>query len=107
MKEIKWKTKFEPFKIKMTEPIAVTTEKERLDALKKASYNPFNIPASKVTIDFLTDSGTGSMSQTQWGALMVGDESYAGANSFYRLRDTITSITGFKYVIPVHQGRAA
>lgn len=107
MKEIQWKTKFEPFKIKVTEPISVTTQKERLEALKKASYNPFNLPSSKVTIDFLTDSGTGSMSQSQWGAMMTGDESYAGAKSFYRLRDTITDITGFKYVIPVHQGRAA
>ena len=107
MKEITWKTKFEPFKIKVTEPLAVTTPKQRLEALQKASFNPFNIPADKVTIDFLTDSGTGAMSQTQWGALMTGDESYAGAKSFYRLRDTVDDITGCKYVIPVHQGRAA
>ena len=107
MKEIIWKTKFEPFKIKVTEPIAVSTAAQRLDAIKKAYYNTFNIPAARVTIDFLTDSGTGSMSQTQWGALMCGDESYAGANSFYHMRDAVQNITGCKYVIPVHQGRAA
>jgi len=107
MKDIVWKTKFEPFKIKVVEPIGVTTPKERLAELQKSYFNTFNIPAEKVTIDFLTDSGTGAMSHTQWGALMTGDESYAGAKSFYRLRDTITDITGCKYVIPVHQGRAA
>ncbi|MDR0735185.1 MAG: tryptophanase [Elusimicrobiota bacterium] len=107
MKEINWKTKFEPFKIKMTEPVAVTTAARRLRVLKKACFNPFNIPAENVTIDFLTDSGTGAMSHTQWGALMTGDESYAGARSFYKLQNAVQSITGCKYVLPVHQGRAA
>ncbi|MCL2888395.1 MAG: tryptophanase [Elusimicrobia bacterium] len=107
MKEIQWKTKFEPFKIKVIEAVPVTTAAERLAVLKRAAYNPFNLPAEKVTIDFLTDSGTGAMSDKQWGALMAGDESYAGAKSFYRFKDAVTSVTGFANVLPVHQGRAA
>lgn len=97
----------ESWKIKMVEPIKKTTREEREEALKAADYNVFMLPAEKVYIDCLTDSGTGAMSDRQWAAMMTGDESYAGARSFYELKDTITRITGFEYVLPTHQGRAA
>jgi len=105
--EWKPKTIIEPFKIKAVEPIAMTSRAEREAALKKAFYNPFSLPAEKVTIDFLTDSGTGAMSAAQWGALMNGDESYAGARSYYRFEKTVKDLTGFEEIIPAHQGRAA
>lgn len=105
--EWKPKTIIEPFKIKAVEPIGMTTRAEREDALRKAYYNPFSIPAEKVTIDFLTDSGTGAMSASQWAALMNGDESYAGAKSYYRFEKVVKDLTGFSEIIPVHQGRAA
>ncbi len=104
---MKFKTIIEPFKIKVVEPIKFTTEKEREEILKKAGYNVFNIPAEDVIIDLLTDSGTNAMSSKQWAGIMDGDESYAGSKSFYRFEEVVKKITGFKHVIPVHQGRAA
>ena len=91
----------------MVEPIRKSTRAEREQWIKEANYNVFQLKADQVYIDGLTDSGTGAMSDRQWAALMMGDESYAGARSFYELKDTITRITGFEYVIPTHQGRAA
>ncbi len=97
----------ESWKIKMVEPIRKSTREEREQWIKDAHYNVFQLKSEQVYIDCITDSGTGSMSDRQWAAMMMGDESYAGAKSFFRLKDTITSITGFEYVIPTHQGRAA
>lgn len=97
----------ESWKIKMVEPIVKSTREQRELWLKDANYNVFQLRADQVYIDCLTDSGTGAMSDRQWAALMTGDESYAGARSFYELKDTIARITGFEYVIPTHQGRAA
>ncbi len=105
--EWNWKTIIEPFKIKSVEPLGITTREERLTALEQAHYNLFNIRAEKVLIDMLTDSGTGAMSAAQWGGVMVGDESYAGARSYYNFESEIRSLTGFAEIIPVHQGRAA
>jgi tyrosine phenol-lyase len=103
----KFKTIIEPFKIKAVEPIKFTTEEEREEILRKAGYNVFNIPAEDVIIDLLTDSGTNAMSSKQWAGIMDGDESYAGSKSFFRFERVVKRITGFKHVIPVHQGRAA
>lgn len=97
----------ESWKIKMVEPIHKSTREEREQWIKDAHYNVFMLPASQVYIDLITDSGTGSMSDRQWSAMMMGDESYAGARSFFTLKDTIKRLMGFEYVIPTHQGRAA
>jgi len=105
--ETAWKTIIEPFKIKSVEPLGFTTRGEREKALRDADYNLFSIPADKVLIDLLTDSGTSAMSAEQWSALMRGDESYAGARSFYELEKTVRDLTGLRFVMPVHQGRAA
>ena len=97
----------ESWKIKMVEPIRKSTREEREKWLKEAHYNVFMLKSDYVYIDCLTDSGTGAMSDRQWAAMMTGDESYAGARSFFELKDVINRITGFEYVIPTHQGRAA
>ena len=101
------KTIIEPFRIKMVEPIKLTTREEREQLIEKAHYNPFLLAAEDVIIDLLTDSGTSAMSAEGWAAMMRGDESYAGARSWYRFRDTVKDIFGFEQVIPTHQGRAA
>ena len=90
-----WKTIIEPFKIKSIEPLGFATHEERKKHLEEAGYNLFKIPADKVLIDLLTDSGTAAMSAEQWGALMRGDESYAGARSFYTFESVIKNITGY------------
>ena len=101
------KTIIEPFRIKSVEPIRMTTPQERRRYLREAGYNLFRIPAEHVIIDLLTDSGTGAMSSEQWAGIMRGDESYAGASSYYRFLDVIEEVTGFRNVLPTHQGRAS
>ena len=107
MPEFHPKTIIEPFRIRSVEPIHFTTFAERQSVLQAAGYNPFLLSADKVLIDLLTDSGTGAMSSRQWAGMISSDESYAGAASFYRFQAAIQDITGFKYVIPTHQGRGA
>ncbi len=97
----------EPFRIKMVEPIKLTSREEREQLIESAHFNPFLLRAEDVIIDLLTDSGTSAMSSDAWAELMRGDESYAGARSWYRFRDTVQDIFGFDQVIPTHQGRAA
>ena len=97
----------EPYKTKMVEPIRRTTRAEREELIKKAGYNLFNLKSDDVFIDLLTDSGTGAMSSAQWAEIMLGDESYAGASSYYKLKKTIEELLGMPYFLPTHQGRAA
>jgi tryptophanase len=97
----------EPYKIKMVEKIFPSTQEQREIWIEKASFNLFNLKSEQVFIDLLTDSGTGAMSDIQWAAMMTGDESYAGASSYYNLKEAIKDITGFDYFLPTHQGRAA
>lgn len=97
----------EPFKIKMVEPVGRTTRGERERLLRAAGYNVFGLPAEKISLDLLTDSGTSAMSDRQWAGMMIGDESYAGARSFFQFEQAVRDVFGFAFVIPTHQGRAA
>jgi tyrosine phenol-lyase len=101
------RTIIEPFRIKSVEPLRQTTPEERQAFLEEAGYNLFRIPARHILIDLLTDSGTNAMSTEQWAAVMRGDESYAGSESFFRLQRVVSELTGFRHMIPTHQGRAA
>lgn len=104
---MKFKTIIEPFRIKSVEPIRMSTEAERIENIHKAHFNPFLLHSSQVVIDLLTDSGTSAMSSDQWAGIMRGDESYAGALSWERLEAEVNDLTGYPYILPTHQGRAA
>ena len=97
----------EPYRIKMTEAIRTSTREEREQWIRQAHYNLFKLRSDQVTIDLLTDSGTGSMSDRQWAAMMTGDESYAGASSYFRLSETVKRLFDMPWFLPTHQGRAA
>jgi tyrosine phenol-lyase len=101
------RTIIEPFRIKSVEPLRFTTHEQRKRLLEEAGFNLFRIPANDILIDLLTDSGTSAMSTGQWAAMMRGDESYAGSESFYRMERVARELTGFRHIIPTHQGRAA
>src|SRR5689334_25231641 len=101
------RTIIEPFRIKSVEPIRQTTREERERLIEKAGYNLFQLHADDILIDLLTDSGTSAMSTEQWASIMRGDESYAGAESFFRLKKAVDDLMGFRHMIPTHQGRAA
>ena len=106
-KSMPFKTIFEPFKIKMVEPIRLTTQDQRKQFLQEAHFNPFLLHSNDVLIDLLTDSGTSAMSSSQWAAMMEGEESNAGANSWLKLEHEIHDLTGYPFILPTHQGRAA
>ena len=97
----------ESYKIKMVEPIRKSSRQEREKWIKDAGFNLFRLESNKVFIDLLTDSGTGAMSDRQWSEMMLGDESYAGASSYFKMKDAIGELLGFEYFLPTHQGRAA
>src|SRR5213593_1221555 len=97
----------EPWKVKVVEPLKLSTREQRERAISEAGYNTFLLRSEDVYIDLLTDSGTNAMSDRQWAAMMTGDEAYAGAKSFYRFESAVRDIYGFKHVVPTHQGRGA
>ncbi len=101
------KTIIEPFRVKVVEPLPILTRQSRAEALRKASFNLFSVRAADITVDLLTDSGTGAMSQEQWAGVMRGDESYAGSRSFLRFEKVLKDLTGMTHIIPTHQGRAS
>jgi len=101
------RTAIEPFRIKSVEPLGITTLEQRQAALQRAGLNTFQIRADEILIDLLTDSGTGAMSAAQWGAMLLGDETYAGSRSFFKFQAQVQKITGFSHVLPTHQGRSA
>ena len=104
---MKFKTIIEPFKIKSVESLPITTPEERKSFLEREHWNVFGLKSQEVTVDLLTDSGTGSMSSEQWAAIMRGDEAYAGSHSWQRFHDVVSDLTGYKHIIPTHQGRAS
>jgi tryptophanase len=97
----------EPYKVKVVERIRLPSKEEREQALNRASFNLFNLVSDEIFIDLLTDSGTSAMSDHQWAAMMIGDETYAGSRNYKKFEDTVRGITGFPYILPTHQGRAA
>lgn len=107
LQEFHTDTIIEPFRVRSVEPIRFTSMQERTELLQQAGYNPFLLKAKDVLIDLLTDSGTGAMSSQQWSGMIASDESYAGSSSYYRLESAVQDITGFRHLIPTHQGRAA
>ncbi|MGA0060290.1 MAG: beta-eliminating lyase-related protein, partial [Planctomycetota bacterium] len=100
-------TIIEPFRIKVVEPLRMTTLEDRETCIRDAGFNLFHVHADDVLIDLLTDSGTGAMSREQWAGIMRGDESYAGSPSYFRFRDQMRAMTGFEGILPTHQGRAS